>query len=156
MPYPAGMYGSFNDIYPATSELITSGRLRHGQEFWDAEKGKRYRFVKANAAIAANKACKYDPSQADPHTVIATAAETDYAEGVNTTGQTVASGSSFFMLVEGECTPLVATSIAAGVALVPSSTSGQLAAADGTGAEKICAVTKAASGAGGATACRFN
>lgn len=151
--YPAGLYGKVTDVYAATDHMVTSGRIRVGMQYWDAETGKTYKICKAGAAIAAGKAIMPDPS--DSGLVIPTAAVGDPLEGVNETGQTVASGSLFFATIRGDVTVLVAASQDAGTLLTASATSGQLAAAAEDQIEHIRCTNLAASGAGGATACRL-
>lgn len=153
---PAGIYGKLTDQYAPTDNMITSGRLKAGQEAWDPVTGKSYRFVVATAAIAVNKVCKFDSGQADANGMIPTTAKTDYPEGVNDTGSAITSTYYFWMLTGGPCTPLVAAATAAGANLRPSVTSGQLEAADNAQVENILFRSLAASGAGGATACRMS
>lgn len=148
---PAGIYGKLTDTYLATDNMIVSGRLKVGQLVIDEQTGKYYRFVQANAAIAANKSCKNDPGQNVEGIVIATAAATDAFDGVNETGGTVAALTYFFMTIRGPVSVLVNNAVAAGAIVAPSGVSGQLDVGSAA-AVQILRCRTAVVSVGGATA----
>lgn len=150
MSLPSSIYGKVTDLYLATDNIITSGRLVLGQEFYDEQTGDMYRFVRANGAIPVNAACIVDPAQINKDVVIGSTAAAQYLAGVNDTGLAAASTNSFWMRTAGRCTPLVAASQAAGVKVGPSAVANTMTVDAGG----HC-VLLAASGAGGATAARL-
>lgn len=150
MSLPSSIYGKLTDVYLATDNIITSGRLVQGMEFYDEQTGDNYRFVKANGVIPVNAACVVDPAQSNKDTVVGSSAAAQYLAGVNDTGSGLVATNYFWMRTAGLCTPLVADAQAAGVKVGPSGTANTMTVDAGG----RC-VLLVASGAGGATSARL-
>jgi len=93
---------------------------------WIEEDGTEYTYVKAGAAIAAGDAVKIDTSDTTnlPFTVIKTSAATSKMVGVAESAFT--SGYYGWIVTKGRVEANVATSVAAGDGLIPTSTAGRL------------------------------
>lgn len=152
MSYPASIFGKLTDTYLASAYTNgLPGGMFAEQEFFNAQTGKRYRLVLSAAAITAGKAVMRSAAT----TVIPTAAATDWVEGVNETGGTVADATYFWATVEGPVTVLVTASQAIGVILGASGTSGTLDVGSAAAVQCLRCVVLVASGSGGATSCRL-
>ena len=151
MPFPASVYGQKSDVF-ATAALMPAD-LPIGQEQYDAGSGKTYKLLQANGAIPANSALNYDGTQASNNVVISNA--TGKATlGVNdNSGVALIAGNVFWATIKGPCTPLVTAATAAGVQVYCNTTAGTMTTATAADLGPVRCETRAASGAGGATAC---
>ncbi len=88
--------------------------------------GKRYRYVRADAAIAAGDCCKYKLGETDdPWAVVPTAATTDFGFGISEVA--VTDQYYFWITIHGFVkNAKVTTGVAAGSMVAPSGTAGRL------------------------------
>lgn len=122
-----------------------------GTEYLDGRTGKKYRYVKATAAVTKSNALQYDSGNADePNAVKHTdAAAQAFAGWVpDNLASNPASGNFFWMLIRGKLVDgNVATGVAANDVLGSTSTAGRVAKLDSAGANPTQAEHRAALGA---------